>query len=191
MFERRIEELKVLYLFLFADGKKSPEETTMFGDICKKYEIDKEKKSDVVKYCNEKLNEYKNADNPALASIKDVINTDQDFFGFMMKGIKDSKEMQISTLWNLMNLAYADKEFSEEEKDIIEFLVKQWKVDDKIMVHLTDSIETLNYLYNYKKWVNETIVDKVKRAVLLKEIRKDIKNILKSVEQIVEEIHMI
>ena len=107
-----------------------------------------------------------------------------------MKGIKDSKGMQVSTLWNLMNLAYADKAFSEEEKNIINFLVKEWNISDKIFYHLSDSLETLNALYNYKKWINETVSDKEKRDEYLTEVKKDIDNILKSVEETVEEINV-
>ena len=190
MLERKDEQLKVIYLFLLADGKKSSEEMSMFGEICKKYEIEKKEKNDVIRFCNEKLEEYKGEKNPVLSAINDVINTDHNVFS-IMKGIKESKGMQISTLWNLMNLAFADEEFVPEEREIIDYLINYWNVDEKILYHLTDSLATLNELYKHKVWINKSIVDKSTRDELLKENRRSIENILKSIELTVEEVEMI
>lgn len=182
MFWERDEQIEILYLFLSADGKRTEQEISMFGEICEKYGVSKEEKNDAIKKSVKKLSDHKSEKNPVLASIQNLVETSYIF---------DSKEMQISTVWNLMSLAYADRDYAIEEKIIIDYLIKEWNINDSIQFHLKDSLDTLNNLYKHKKWISESVLDNEIKQEYLKQNSKDIDNIQKSIEQTISEFNMI
>lgn len=193
MFENRDDQLKVLYLFLSADGVKSNQEMSMFGEICKKYDVDKDKKREVIQYCNNELEVHASEDFPALSAIQEIVDKGRSVFSFLNKDLRNSKSQQASTIWNLMNLGYADKDYSSKEKEIVEYLIRKWEIDEVVVLQLEETLNTLNRLYTYKAELqNSYDYSNPKRFFKsIDAVDKDIDNLLKNIAVTVEEVELI
>lgn len=56
-------------------------------------------------------------------------------------------------IWLLINLAYADGDFSWPEKKVIDYLSLYWKLNEVVVKSLEDSAITLNKLYEQKSYL--------------------------------------
>ena len=111
-------KLKIYYLFMLADGRCSDGENDKFDKICQTMKADDKDKQEVIDYCNKAISVFSD-DNSAMVTAE-ISNLLSAYGSFLEK----SDEAEV--IWNLINLAYADGEYSEPEKRVVTFLKNCW-----------------------------------------------------------------
>lgn len=163
------EQIAIFCLFLWADGRKSAQEHEKLEKICKEMGVKKAEWEEIAVNCQNAL--YLDESNDNSAQIRQLIKTmnsgknpfdpsDTPYLSYLGYGnLKDDKKEQLITLWNLLNLAYSDEEYSVPEKKIVHFLCDLWGVDKSLFNEISDCVETLVSLYNQKAWCEANITD--------------------------------
>lgn len=215
MTEIQKEQIAIFSLFLWADGRKSSKEHGKLEKICNEMGIKKKEWEEIAADCQNALYLDESDDNSAqirqliktMDSGKDPFNpSETTYFSYSDYGnIKNDKKEQLITLWNLLNLAYSDEEYSLPEKKIVSFLCDLWEVDQSLFNEISDCAETLISLYNQKAWCEANITDGAVRgkkdsgaAVGMadkydfykhaKEIEQDIQRVIESVKLTIDEM---
>ena len=163
----KIKQLKIYYLFMLADGRCSAGESDKFDSICRSMEVNDKDKQDVIDYCNKAIAVFSD-DNSAMvmAEISKLISSDNSVSVNMSLGLNIgyssafrfslTKSEEAEIIWNLINLAYADGEYSEPEKRVVTFLKNCWKIDDATFSDFIDTAETMLALETEKQWFKKT-----------------------------------
>lgn len=141
-------KLKFYYLFMLADGRCSAGENDKFDKICQTMKADDKDKQEVIDYCNKTISVFSD-DNSAMVTAE-ISNLLSAYGSFLEK----SDEAEV--IWNLINLAYADGEYSEPEKRVVTFLKNCWKIDDATFSDFIDTAETMLALETEKQWFKKT-----------------------------------
>lgn len=144
-------QLQFYSLFLLSDGKWTLEEEKYLDDICKKMKIGDDTKKKIITYCQSlQLNEDDNSE-------RVIHEMDQALSGmFFFPEIKYSKKKQIEVIWTMLNLGYADREYSIPEKKVVQHLIKKWEVKPVIVSELIDTADTILLLTRQKEWLKTT-----------------------------------
>lgn len=174
----REKEAKLYYLYLMSDGDISYSEELLFDTICADLQINDMEKTNVIKKCKS----IKNAQEIAL----DIIKSESKFDFSDPYVAKECARIA----WNLVNLGYADKFFSEEEKQIVNFLVKKWKVDDELLYEMVDTCDTILALTKQKEWVKSTYAFENERVEKERIIDAEIESMLEDFKLSIGEIDM-
>lgn len=66
------------------------------------------------------------------------------------------KATLIQTIWTLINLSYADGDYSDAEKQFVNHLVERWKMDPALVAEFTDTASTILALTLQKEWIQNT-----------------------------------
>ena len=146
-------QLKIIYLFMKSDGECAVEELNRFDEICNSLKITEEKKQNIVGYCE--CLHLKNDDN-SYAVIQEIDKMWKEKFGEDADYNKIVKKNQAFVLWTLINLAYADNEYSEPEKKVISHLIDLWKIESKYVQEMNDTANTILALTNQIEWAKKT-----------------------------------
>ncbi len=146
-------QLKIIYLFMKSDGECAVEELNRFDEICNSLKITEEKKRNIVGYCE--CLHLKNDDN-SYAVIQEIDKMWKEKFGEDADYNKIVKKNQAFVLWTLINLAYADNEYSEPEKKVISHLIDLWKIESKYVQEMNDTANTILALTNQIEWAKKT-----------------------------------
>ncbi len=155
----RTNQAKLYYLYMLLDGEASEREKKLFTTICKDLNIDADEKKRIIKEC------AKTPFDGIFDEIKELVG----------KPFKNSGNSEYTTiLWNLINLGYADTRYTYEEREIVDFLKKHWKVTDDLYQEMIDVAETCLALEEHKKWV-ESLEESAYKEEKTKQIKKDIK----------------
>ena len=64
-----------------------------------------------------------------------------------------SHRCKVETVWTLINLGYADQEYSESEKRVVQHLIEKWEIKTEIVSELTDTAETILLLTKHEDWL--------------------------------------
>lgn len=171
------QAVTLFYLFEMADGKITSDEKNKLNSICKKMEISADERKAIKAEITNIIDFESDSDNSdrVIQAIQTFL--DEKSLVFLFGSLDKNKEKQVITLWNLINLGYSDKDFSEPEKKVVRYLIERWDVSNVIIQELKDSADTLGLLYEQKEWIttterSEKEIDQYKRR-----IDKDIKDI--------------
>jgi len=130
-------EVALYYLFMLSDNKLTDDEMKLFKSIC--FRLDKEDSyENIIDYCDSlgRASSFTKLENEKIAEKLASYYDDS-------KSIdsKYSKGRLIEIIWNLIELAKSDSDYSEYEEHMILYLCDSWNID---------SIEL------YREWVRET-----------------------------------
>lgn len=195
-------EAALYYLYMMSDGEVSPGEKKMFNTICKELCINDDDKKEIIDECTKLAREYTDI----LGAIVDkVINENGEVMW------KDNSEgtsifkvfgnlftqgyvYKAKVLWNLVNLGYADKVYSEPEQRIVRYLIDKWfddrSVGMEIYQEFLDTADTILALTKQKEWIKQTFSDTNDEKKKEREISNEIKQLLSDVELSIEELTM-
>lgn len=89
-------------------------------------------------------------------------------------GIGNFNKLEITNIiWTLVNLAYADGNFSDDENAVIDDIVKQYGIKEDIVEELKDCAKTLICLESKSKWIETTNKPYKEVKAVKDEIEKD------------------
>ena len=136
------KELKIYYLFTLVDGSVSKEENQKFAELCSSKEFGTHNKSDIVKESEKLLNnDLVSRESNAMIALNTI------FDSFSYVNCKD----KLRILWNLINLAYSDKSFSEPERKVIDFVKKKIEIPEINYKEMIDIADTMLVLVKQKE----------------------------------------
>ena len=159
---------KLIYLFLLADGECSTKEKVEFETLCKTMKIDETERAKFVNYYENRF--FKN-DNSAeiIQEMYELLekSSKADYqIGFIVRGLLGESELDIDSLWSnqgkreqleliwaMVNLGYADTEFSVAEQRVIRFLANHLGVDSAVYTDMLETAETILALVEQENWL--------------------------------------
>lgn len=142
----------IFYYLIAADGEIQDSEMEMFLTIGN--EIDPkfvDRKDSIVEECKKQLEK--------------VIDPD-DYFDVLQDGVeaaiaksKYSKDSYITPkllVWNLLTIAYSDREYAEAERKLLKYIVRKLNIDKAVFLEMENSILTLMDLEREVAWIKTT-----------------------------------
>lgn len=172
-------KLKFYYLFMLADGRCSAGENDKFDKICQTMKADDKDKQEVIDYCNKAISVFSD-DNSAMVTAE-ISNLLSAYGSFLEKSDK------AEVIWNLINLAYADGEYSEPEKRVVTFLLNCWKIDSVVFADFIDTVQTILALENEKQWLKTIGLSYDETFAKLRGIDEAISGLAKNIEILISE----
>ena len=89
-------------------------------------------------------------------------------------GIGNFNKLEITNIiWTLVNLAYADGNFSDDENAVIDDIAKQYEIKEDIVEELKDCAKTLICLESKSEWIETTNKPYKEVKAVKDEIEKD------------------
>ena len=89
-------------------------------------------------------------------------------------GIGNFNKLEITNIiWTLINLAYADGNFSDDENAVIDDIAKQYEIKEDIVEELKDCAKTLICLESKSEWIETTNKPYKEVKIVKDEIEKD------------------
>lgn len=89
-------------------------------------------------------------------------------------GIGNFNKLEITNIiWTLINLAYADGNFSDDENAVIDDIAKQYDIKEDIVEELKDCAKTLICLESKSEWIETTNKPYKEVKIVKDEIEKD------------------
>lgn len=89
-------------------------------------------------------------------------------------GIGNFNKLEITNIiWTLINLAYADGNFSDDENAVIDDIAKQYGIKEDIVEELKDCAKTLICLESKSEWIETTNKPYKEVKIVKDEIEKD------------------
>ena len=172
-------EAMLYYLFMMADGKITSGEEEIFSNICKELFISDEEKAEIIEECVRLSS--------AETDIFDVIIQEEidEKAGQGWYGVEKNDTGKARVIWNLLNLGYSDKDYSENEKKIVSYLVEKWSVARSIFMEMKDTADTMLALLRQKEWASKTFADSFEKE---KQLDMDIKELLTDIKLTISEI---
>ncbi len=174
-------EVKLYYLYMIADGYITEDERKMFDDICKDFSIGEELKNDLVEACEELI-----AQNDDIYEL--IISEKIDEEAKPDTYYLSERSKLGSIIWNLVNLGYADKSYSESEKKIVNYLVEKWGLKKEVYYEMVDTADTMLSLVKQKEWVKKNL--KKKGESKINEIEDNISRLHSDIKLTIEELGM-
>lgn len=178
-------QAKLYYLYMMADGSVSNNEDKLFDTICNELNLDNDTKNNIKQECYEIYGKRN------LTCI-DVVrkNAEEDFlFGQLdinlNQFVSDSDKTRI--IWNLVNLGYADSQFTANEKIVVDYLQNYWSLSESVYNEIIDVAETCLSIETYKIWINK-LPDSDYKTQKLKQIEKDLYFTQRSILTIIYEM---
>lgn len=147
-------QARLYYLFMLADGEVVPEEHDRFREICESMSLDDERREKIINGCKD-LPIVSGKDNSAKI-IAEMSKTLSEYEKNSWPPISENKQAQAQVIWTLINLGYADSDYSEPEKNVITFLVDFWSFDRHLLGEMLDTAETMLALTKQKEWIKTT-----------------------------------
>lgn len=175
------DEAKLYYLFMMADGEISDSELKVFDSICDKLGVGIGEKYDIIRKCN--------GINTFGRDMFDIIIRDgysdkaAKYYGSLLR----NKDELTRIIWNLLWIGYADRNYSYFERKIINYLVIEWRLEEKIISEFEDIAKTIVDLENHKKWISSKYYgyDEIERTRI---VTNRIKYLFSSVENIIADL---
>ena len=149
-----VEEAMLYYLFMMSDGEVSYSEEKLFNKICSELELMGDEKEKIISKCCEIATKPE--------EVRDFVRGDR--FGEIIEWKIDTGNSSNTAriIWNLVNLGYADKLYSEEEKSIVSYLIQRWNVDKEVFREMIDTADTMLALEGQKEWIIKTFSSSVR-----------------------------
>lgn len=234
--EEKLKQLKIYFLFMYADGKSSPSETKYLEEILAKADLSETTRRKFEDFCRVKVPEFSNGDlefiieeidkallgedqvnlNDSRQSMLDGVEKNEEYSNQMAKCIRmmkesafkmpsllygmlwsspyeyldDDKAAQAQTIWTLINLGYADSDYSEAEKKIVKYLTEKWEVDPVLVAELDDTADALLALSRQKEWIQTTSKSRSDKNKFIEELDRSIAAMYANVEVSISEANI-
>ena len=173
-------QFKIYSLFLLSDGKWTAEEERCLRNIAGQMELSYEDTEKTIQYCQElPIKEGDNAEliirimdetlgfpaseeafghstpqkDAAITIAKGLLLKTSMIAGTIANQINWHVDLQTEVIWTLINLGYADAEYSEPEKKVVRHLVKVWNIKEEIVSEFIDTAETILLLTKQIEWL--------------------------------------
>lgn len=179
---RKREEAMLYYLYIMSDGSITTDEEKLFNEICNGLDLEENVKNQVVKDC---VDLYTNED-----GVMDLIISRQldEQLGMGIIGGKRDDASLARITWNLINIGYADNSFSDQEKEIVRYLVKKWGVRSDIYTEMIDSADTISALTKQKEWIRKALPKNKETINRLTKVNEDINRIYEDIKITINEL---
>ena len=162
---------------MLADGKATSSEKRMFNSICKAMKVDKVDKDEVINYCNDIVNGSDDYYTEAVQEISRLLEDNSTL----------DKSVQTEVIWNLINIGYADTNYSDPERKIVAHLTDYWKINKAVLADINDTAETILALTNQRKWIQTTNKPLEEVTQRMQELNREIRQMKKNIEIMIEE----
>lgn len=185
----KLQQLKICFLFMHADGESSPSETKYLNDILSKSNLSEESLQEFQAFCGKMTLKMSTGNQKTVISEIDELLGEKrsGWLPFMFGSIDDNKIMQAQTIWTLINLGYADSEYSESEKQVVDHLVERWKIDPVLFAELNDTADTILALTLQKKWIQTTSKPYAEINNTIQELDRNIASMFANMETSISE----
>ncbi len=177
------EEAMLYYLYMMSDGTVSYSEEKLFDEICKGLKLDEDEKKSAIENCK---GVAKNSQDALSVIFSEKIDEQIGYGWFAPK----DKATLARVIWNLVNLGYADTRYSDEEKKVVNHLIKKWKIDEEVYQEMIDTADTMLALTKQKEWTVSTFPKGSERDEREKRIDAEIKTLLSDIRITVFEMTM-
>jgi len=179
----KVKQLKIYFLFIHADGEASPTEMKLLNEIVEKENLSESDLQAFQAFCGQMMLKPPSGNaSTALAEIDRVLGQKHSAWVTLASSIDQSKTMQAKTIWSLINLGYADSEYSETEKRIVSHLIDRWEMDPILVAELNDTANTILALTLQKEWVKTTSKPYEKTNSMIQELDRNIASMFANVE---------
>lgn len=184
----KLKQLKIYYLFMHADGESSLPEKRYLDDILAKSELSEEFAQKFQDFCREMAPALSTKTPEAvIKKIDDILGEKRTGFFWFFKNLDSDKTLQAQTIWTLINLGYADSEYSEEEKQVVNHLIQRWDTDPILIAEFNDTADTILALTLQKEWVQKTSRPSADVDRMVQELDRSIASMLANVETSISE----
>ncbi len=189
---------KICFLFMCADGVISPAETKYLDNIIEKEELSETGIQEFRDFCERMTSKLltKNL-TTVFVEIDNVLGQNEYGYNSLSKNlsllsgdsnnIDRNKIKQMQTIWTLINLGYADGEYCNAEKEVVNYLVDKWKMNPLLVAELNDTAETILSLTKHKEWLQTTSRPYKGIEESIYEIDRNIKSMFDNVELSISE----
>lgn len=179
-------QAKLYYLYMMSDEDVSENEKKIFLSICKELYIDEDDMKRIIEECEDVC---EREDITCIDILEENAEKGYDSQTINLNLCKYESDKDKSTiLWNLVNLGFADKAFSFDEREVVKFLCEYWEVKDSIYNEMIDVAETILVLEEKKNWLEKTLPESDEKRAKLRQIKKDIKYVQKTIETTISEM---
>lgn len=173
---------KICYLFMLADGQSSDTEKKLFTQVCKKvFDVDANTRERIEEEC-EKIPVDEGPDNwrMAIREIGKVMDEEH------LDNWLEKNECTL-LLWTLINIGYADTEYSKPERIVTDYVAKEFKIAQEDYYALQDIAETMTSLVEQKEWLKLAKCTHEEFSEEMNKIDETMKRLEKSIATIVEQ----
>ncbi len=173
---------KICYLFMLADGQCSDTEKKLFTQVCKKVlDVDANTRERIEEEC-EKIPVDEGPDNwrMAIREIGRVMDEEN------LENWLDKNESTL-LLWTLINIGYADEEYSKPERIVTDYVAKELKIAQEDYYALQDIAETMTALVKQKEWLKLAKCSHEEFSAEMNKIDETMKRLEESIATIVEQ----
>ena len=180
---------KIYYLLMMVDGECTKKEMQKFTAICKSCRISENDQKAAIVYCEGNVSDdcvqrivTLNAE---LKNVTDSLQNDAliKFCDFP----DDLQPLYLSILWNLIDLGYADGNFSREEQAVVETLAEAWKAPKDTLAELYDIAETVQLLCRKLAFLQQANLPEEDYLEVKKKLDHEITSQYKSIRSLLNE----
>lgn len=179
----RKKEATLYYLYMMADGEVSHKEERIFHTICNELDLTEADQNSIIETCKELT---AGTDPIFRVMVREKMDEQMCEGWFGLKGVSGLARI----VWNLVNLGFADSEFSREEKEIVHYLVDKWSIDLEVYQEFLDTADTMLALTKQKEWLLSTFEKDSTRDKREKDVDDKIMQLLKDVKLTIKELTM-
>jgi hypothetical protein len=179
-----LKQLEIYFLFMYADGSVTPLEKQYLDEIIAKGKISSWEKEKFQAFCGQTvLKILAPTADTIIAEIDQVLGEKETWRG----SLDGNKAMQAQTIWTLINLGYADDEYSEPERAVVAHLVDRWEMDPELVAELNDTADTILALTKQKQWIQTIPKPCAEVNRTIQELDRSIEAMFANVETIIAE----
>ena len=182
-----MQQIKICYLFLHADGSMSATEKAHFNEILSKKNLLGSEMEEFNSFRSEVSQKLSTGSAQAVISEVEKVLGEKGGLSLFSGTLDRHKTKQAETIWTLINLGYADDEYSQEEKKVVDYLVGRWGMDPNLIAELNDTDDTILALTIQKNWVQTTSKTQEEIDKITREIERDISTLFSNVEITISE----
>ena len=147
-FTRKKVQFKMYALFLLADGQWRQEEEKLLNTISKEMNLDADIKKETITYCQSLGITTGDHSDMVIQEIDRTLSVGGPFFT-----LHHNTCVQAETIWTLINLGYADQDYSAAEKKVVQHLVDKWEIKQEMISEFVDTAETILLLTKQIEWL--------------------------------------
>lgn len=179
----KVRQLKIYLLFMEADGESSKTELKHLDDIVSTMNLSDTERTEFQAFLGRLSLEHLSGDSAsAISEINKLLDDKQGSFFLFNRDLDSDKTLQTQTVWTLINLGYADGEYSDAEKAVVENLINRWEMDPILTAELNDTADTILALTREKEWVQNTAKPYKEINSIVQEIDQDIAAMFANIE---------
>lgn len=165
------EKLVLLLLAMKIDGIKD-EELSLFNEVAKDYGIDE------IKDIKAKVKELLSLDEPINEVFeeyaKEVIQVDKYY-------AQDNAKF----LWTLINMGFIDKDYSDNERKLVDSYCEIAKIDKAIARQMEDIAHTISVVLDQKDFVDNSTLKVSKAKIMCEELDKSETILKKQISELI------